>query len=93
MRTLKSPGWFAWQNRLIKNIFSDREEKRREDRLIRSLPVACSVFKTNVLELETAMSVDQGVIKGTLSFPSYLGVKPGDEARQEAGLTPTLGLP
>ena len=24
------------------------------------------------------MSVDQGVIKGTLSFPSYLGVKPGD---------------
>ena len=52
--------------------------QRREDRLIRSLPVACSVFKTNALELETAMSVDQGVIKGTLSFPSYLGVKPGD---------------
>ena len=53
-------------------------DKRRKDRLIRSLPVTCSVFRTNVLELKTAMSVDHGVIKGTLSFPSYLGVKPGD---------------
>ena len=53
-------------------------DRTRNVRPIRSLPVACSVFRTNVLELEAAMSVDHGMFKGTLSIPVFVAVKPGD---------------
>ena len=53
-------------------------DRTRNVRPIRSLPVACFVFRTNVLELEAAMSVDHGMFKGTLPIPVFVAVKPGD---------------
>lgn len=52
--------------------------RKPKGRPIRSLPVTCSVLRTNVLELEVAMSVDDGMLKATLTLPVLLGVKPGD---------------
>ncbi len=53
-------------------------DRTRNVRRNRSLPVACSVFRTNVLESEAAMSVNHGMIKGSLSIPLFVDVKPGD---------------